>query len=232
MADTGRTFWADGFWADDFWAVGFWAADEPVTVPDVDDPGTTQAAATAAIEGVGLVVAVVTAYSSTIPAGEVISQAPAAGSSVAPGSTVTITVSLGEAPAPPDNNGGGGPDKRDSDYWYWLERARKALAGQAAKRQAIREEVAAIEDGTAREIATLIKKQEANDEVRKELSELQRFADVASVSQIPDTRLNELIRKAAQSRTNSSLTTLQRELARVDEEEEAMVVALLLMNLN
>jgi len=97
MADTGRTVFADGLWADGFWAAGLWATDEAVIVPDVDDAGTTQAEATAAIEGVGLVVAVVTAYSNTIPAGEVISQDPVAGSSAPPGTMVTITVSLGVA---------------------------------------------------------------------------------------------------------------------------------------
>jgi hypothetical protein len=97
MTDTGRTVWADGFWADDFWASGLWSAEEPVTVPDV--VGQSQASATAEIEGVGLVVAVVTAHSSTVPAGDVISQSPIAGSEVSAGATVTITVSLGEAPA-------------------------------------------------------------------------------------------------------------------------------------
>lgn len=233
MADTGRTVFADGFFADGFFAVGFFAADEPVTVPDVDDPGTTQAAAVAAIEGVGLAAAVLTSYSSTIPAGEVISQDPAAGSSVSPGSTVTITVSLGEAPQPPDNNGGGGPDKSDSpEYWYWLERARKVLAEQAARRQQIRAETADIADEASREIATLIRKQEAKDEARKELTELQRFADTAArkLDMAPSPQLRELIRDAALMRTNTSLLTLQKELARYDEEEEALVVTLLLMN--
>lgn len=68
----------------------------PVTVPDV--VGQSQASGTAEIEAEGLVVAVQTAHSSTVPAGDIISQSPAAGSEVSAGSTVTITVSLGEAP--------------------------------------------------------------------------------------------------------------------------------------
>lgn len=65
-----------------------------VTVPDV--VGQTQASATTELEGDGFVVAVSTAYSSSVAAGLVISQSPTAGSSASSGSTVTITVSLGE----------------------------------------------------------------------------------------------------------------------------------------
>jgi hypothetical protein len=120
MADTGRTVWADGFWADGFWAAGLWAADEPVAVPDVDDPGTAQAAAVAAIEGATLVAAVLTAYSSTIPVGEVISQNPAAGTLVAPGSTVTITVSLGVEPVV-ERSAAAGSNKRRRKYFVQID---------------------------------------------------------------------------------------------------------------
>jgi hypothetical protein len=65
-----------------------------VTVPDV--VGQTQAAATTAIEGAGLLVGPITmTNSATVPAGSVISQNPSAGVSVAPGSEVLLTVSLG-----------------------------------------------------------------------------------------------------------------------------------------
>lgn len=228
MADTGRTVFADGFFADGLFAVGFFAADEPVTVPDVDDPGTTQAAAIAAIEGAGLVAFVLTAYSSTIPAGEVISQDPAAGSSVVLGSTVTITVSLGEAPQPPVQEGGGGPDKRD-DFEYWLMRARAELQRQAEQRQAIREQAEAIPDTTDREIAVLLKKQEAKDEARKELARLQQFADTANKRKsAPNLELALLVERAATARTNTALLNLQREMARMSEEEEAIVMMMLL----
>lgn len=75
------------------WLYGGLAADAPVTVPDV--VGQDQASAEAEIAGEGLLFAIATAYSETVPVGDVISQIPAAGSSVAAGSTVTITVSLG-----------------------------------------------------------------------------------------------------------------------------------------
>lgn len=64
-----------------------------VEVPNV--VGETQAAGTATLEGVAFVVAVQTAYSSTVAAGLIIEQSPAAGIEAVEGSTVTITVSLG-----------------------------------------------------------------------------------------------------------------------------------------
>jgi beta-lactam-binding protein with PASTA domain len=67
---------------------------EPVTVPNV--VGMAQAAAEAAITSASLVVGnVTTAYSPTVPAGDVISQNPAGGSSAAPGTSVDLVVSLG-----------------------------------------------------------------------------------------------------------------------------------------
>ena len=65
-----------------------------VTVPDV--VGLTQSAAEAAIVAVSLSVGTVTTQSSsTVPAGSVISQAPAAGSEVTPGTKVDLVVSAG-----------------------------------------------------------------------------------------------------------------------------------------
>jgi hypothetical protein len=65
-----------------------------VSVPNV--VGLTQAAATTAITGAGLVVGTVTTASSpTVAAGSVISQNPVGGSSVAPGSAVNLVVSTG-----------------------------------------------------------------------------------------------------------------------------------------
>ena len=69
----------------------------PVNVPDV--VGLTQTAATTAITNAELVVGTVTQQSSaTVPAGEVISQNPAAGTNVTVGSAVNLVVSTGPAP--------------------------------------------------------------------------------------------------------------------------------------
>jgi hypothetical protein len=67
-----------------------------VDVPDV--AGLPQADAEAAIVASGLIVgAVTTAYSDSVPAGDVISQDPIAGTSVLSGSAVDLVVSLGTA---------------------------------------------------------------------------------------------------------------------------------------
>ena len=68
----------------------------PVTVPNV--VGLTEAVATTTITGAGLTLGTVTNQSSaTVPAGDVISQNPVAGASVAAGSAVNIVVSTGPA---------------------------------------------------------------------------------------------------------------------------------------
>jgi beta-lactam-binding protein with PASTA domain/sugar lactone lactonase YvrE len=65
-----------------------------VAVPNV--VGNTQAAATTAITGAGLVVGtVMTASSTTVPSGSVISETPAAGTSVNGGTSVNLIVSSG-----------------------------------------------------------------------------------------------------------------------------------------
>jgi hypothetical protein len=71
---------------------------ETVSVPNV--VGGTQAAAGTAITGAGLMVGTVTMQSSaTVASGNVISESPAAGSSVVSGSTVSLVVSSGPAVA-------------------------------------------------------------------------------------------------------------------------------------
>ncbi|MBP9004096.1 MAG: PASTA domain-containing protein, partial [Candidatus Hydrogenedentes bacterium] len=66
----------------------------PVAVPDV--VGLAQASAQAAIAAAGLAVGDVSVNcSNTVPAGDVISQSPAGGSLVAPGSSVNLVVSSG-----------------------------------------------------------------------------------------------------------------------------------------
>ena len=71
-----------------------------VQVPNV--VGLAQAAAQSAITGATLVVGTVTqSNSNVVPAGNVISQNPSAGASVAPGTPVDLTVSLGAGSATP-----------------------------------------------------------------------------------------------------------------------------------
>lgn len=101
------------------------AAEAPVEIPDVE--GETQAAGTATLEGSGFVVVVETAYSPTVPVGEIISQEPAGGEFASAGSTITITVSLGPEPAPPPSTIGGGddaPPRKQKDYRPGLDQKR------------------------------------------------------------------------------------------------------------
>ncbi len=70
---------------------------QPVDVPNV--VGMTQTAAQSAIAGAGLTVGVVTeAYSTTVAVGAVISQDPASGAGVVPGSAVSFVLSKGPEP--------------------------------------------------------------------------------------------------------------------------------------
>jgi len=120
-----------------------------VEVPDV--VGETQAAGTATLEGEGFVVAVSTAYSSTVAAGLIISQDPVGGVEYPAGGTVEIVVSLGEAPVS-ENKGAGRKRRRrrliveidgrefevssPSEALSLLEQAKDVAQAQVAKARA------------------------------------------------------------------------------------------------
>jgi hypothetical protein len=69
---------------------------QPVAVPNV--VGATQATAESAITGAGLTFTETQAYSSTVPSGSVISENPAAGTMVQPGTAVALVISQGPQP--------------------------------------------------------------------------------------------------------------------------------------
>ena len=93
-------------------AVSLIVSTGPVAVPNVVN--MTQAAATTAISFAGLAIGAITQQTSaTVPSGSVISQNPTAGTNVAAGSAVALTVSTGPEtppppPPPPSTSGGGG----------------------------------------------------------------------------------------------------------------------------
>ena len=68
-----------------------------VTLPDFT--GMTQSAATNKAISLGLKTRISEEYSPTVPTGQVVAQVPDAGQSVAPGTTVGLSISLGAAPA-------------------------------------------------------------------------------------------------------------------------------------
>jgi hypothetical protein len=80
------------------------SAEQHITVPNVtitvpNVVGKTQAAGSSALTSAGLKVGTVTqAYSSTVASGNVISQSPVSGTSVASGSAVNLTISKGIQP--------------------------------------------------------------------------------------------------------------------------------------
>jgi eukaryotic-like serine/threonine-protein kinase len=69
----------------------------PVAVPDVE--GSSQAAAVATLSDAGFKAVVTSAASDSVPAGNVVSQAPQAGIMASQGTTVSIVVSTGPAPS-------------------------------------------------------------------------------------------------------------------------------------
>lgn len=87
----------------------------PVTVPDV--VGRPQADAGGSITSAGLVIGPISNQTHpTVPSGSVISQNPAGGTQVAPGSAVNLVVSLGPAPEDTDGDGDGySPNQGDCD---------------------------------------------------------------------------------------------------------------------
>jgi len=91
------------------WYLTVYYTATPVTVPNV--VGMAQAAAESAITSATLTVGDVTqAYSDTVAAGHVISQDPAGGASVSPGTEVDLVISLG----PHDTDGDGVVDDEDA----------------------------------------------------------------------------------------------------------------------
>lgn len=106
----GRRYWGNPYWGPRYWGKGSVAQ---VTVPDV--VGQTEAAGTATLQGAGFAVSVNYEYSSIVAAGLIISQAPTGGSEALPGTTVIITVSLGE------RSDGAGKSKRKKRYFVEID---------------------------------------------------------------------------------------------------------------
>lgn len=211
--------WATGAWATGAWAGTAWA-ETGVTVPDV--VGQSQASGTTELEGDGFVVAVATAYSSTVAVGDIISQSPLAGAEVPSGSTVTITVSLGEAPPPPaqsDAAGGWGFYLR---YEQERDRRRRKRREQEEAEEAVKE-LPPVE----REIAQFLHKQERKDERRAELERLKALVKEHSPDELPE-RVASAFERAAARQTVSALMNLEKELKRMAEDEENLVLMLLL----
>jgi hypothetical protein len=212
-------FDSDAFDTDAFDVDAFLFAEAGVLVPDV--VGQSQASGTAELEGEGFVVAVATAFSSTVPAGDIISQSPTAGTEAAAGSTVTITVSLGDAPAQADTPTGG------FLYAYELEQTRRRR--ERREQEEREEEARALQDKVDREIALLLRAKEAEDERDAELARLKALVREHSSEQLELSDRAKVAYVRALTQANfSALEALDREIQRQLEEEEAAILMLLL----
>jgi hypothetical protein len=209
--------WAE-VWAPVWKAV--WTQTPPVQVPDV--VGQTQADGTNALEADGFVVAVATAYSSVVQAGLIISQDPAAGSTPGTGATVTITVSLGEAPPASETSGG---------FFFGFDRHLAERRRRKEREEELKREADEIQAELDREIARLLHEQEARDAERADLARIQALADrYAGTKQPVPRKIAASLLKAQEERTRNSLLQLQREMQQMFEEEEAAVIAVLMMD--
>ena len=193
-----------------------------VEVPDV--VGETQSAGTTTLETALFVVAVATAYSASVASGNIISQSPTAGSFAAEGSTVTITVSLGREPEAEATGG----------WFAFLNTYERQLADRRdreRKRRELEEETDRIEDATDRQIAQLLREQEAKDARRAELERLTALArsnaDIEAARQYSE-RVAKALQAAIERGTLEAAQRLEKELRKAQEEEQFLLLAIML----
>jgi hypothetical protein len=95
----------------------------------------------------------------------------------------------------------------------------------------IEDEAKQIPDKVAREIATLIKVQEAKADDAKELARLQALADrYAKPGVVVPRPVLASVMKAHEERTRNALEQMHREIERMMDDEEQAIIALLLMD--
>jgi hypothetical protein len=212
--------WAAGAWATGAWRGTAWA-DVGVTVPDV--VGELQADGTTTLEGAGFVVAVQTAYSSAVPAGTIISQSPGAGAEVPAGSTVTITVSLGDAPSQDTVTGG---------WWPDYEHIRRQRLKRQREIEEAEEQAKLVQDELDRQIYLAQRKHEAEEADRADLERLQRLADhyAGKTPDLPKP-VAMAIWNAQDVRTRNALEQMRRMIEQMlDDELIAITQIVLLMS--
>lgn len=191
-----------------------------VTVPNV--VGETQAQATTDIGAQGLITSITTDYSASVAAGLVISQDPIGGTSAGTGTIVTIVVSLGPQPVTSTDAFSGG-----FLHAYELEQSRRRK--KRREQEELEEDAQALKDQLDREIALLLRKQEAEDERRAELDRLQRLVRDHSRNALELSDRAKIAYLRALTQANfSAMEALDRELQRQLEEEEITALMILL----
>lgn len=124
-------------------------------------------------------------------------------------------------PDPPSGGGGWWPD---FDHVRHTRAKRKRELEQQAREQE------AIADEQAREIARLMREQEAKDAERADLERLQKLADTYA-TKVPDfpKPVRLAILNAQDARTKNSLQQMQRMVEQMEEEEMLAIQSVLLL---
>jgi hypothetical protein len=189
-------------------------------VPAVD--GDAQADGTLELEGAGFVVAVATEYSSTVPAGIIISQSPVGGSFAVPGSTVTITVSLGEAPVTEQPSSGG--------WWPDYEHARRQREKRRREIEEAEADAQLVKDELDRQIYLAMRKREAEEAEAADLARLQQLADQYAGKPIDAPKKVQLaIWNAQDARSRNALEQMRREIEQMLEMEQLAIQQIVLL---
>ena len=211
-------FYGDRYFAPSYWGKGSVAA---VEVPDV--AGDDQAPGTTELEGAGFVVAVATEYSSLVVAGVIISQSPVGGSFAVPGSTVTITVSLGEAPQPPQNDATGG-------WWPQYDHVRTLREQRRREIEEAEAEAQLVQDEIDRQIYLAQRKREAEEAEAADLKRLQALADQFAGKKLGLPKKVEIaILNAQDARSRNALEQMRREIEQMLESEMLAIQQIVLL---
>ena len=119
----------------------------------------------------------------------------------------------------PDETGG---------WWAAFERDYERHRARRKREEEENAEIEAIPDVVSREIAQLLREQEAKDAERAELERLRSIARAYDGGEI-DAKFNRALEVAANARSLAAARVLAQEVARVREEEEFLMTAALLV---
>lgn len=127
------------------------------------------------------------------------------------------------SPAPPGPVSGG--------FFFGFDRYRSERDRRRREQEEREREAEAIEDETTRQIAELLRAQEAKDAKRADLERLQALADRYAGEPLGlPARTRAALYNAYETRTLNALEQMQREIERMLEEEEAAISAILMLD--
>jgi hypothetical protein len=123
------------------------------------------------------------------------------------------------------------PPASSGGFFFGFDRHLAERRRRKEEEEKRRREESDIQADMDREIARLLHEQEARDAERADLARVQALADkYAGTKQPVSRRVAASLLKAQEERTINALEQLQREVARMFEEEEAAVVAALMLD--